>query len=174
MGSAGGGVCCWERPAADPSRLAGPFVLDWELALGGVVGAPCALGAFLFGVPAPSTAVVAQGSPVCKVVVGSGRLGKLVVGHLPQGGMQRGLSHRVCVCVCVRIWAVYVCGCLPGVGSLLQLQARASALLQQALLFWTWVSVGSACGPRDCQVRRQDRPLSHSPREEVRGGFRAW
>ena len=109
--------------------------------------------------------------------MGSGRLGrpvvgKPVVGHLPRVE-RRGACLTGCVYVCVRILVMYVCGCLPGVGSLLQLQARALAPLQQALLFWTWVSVGSACGPRDCQVRRQDRPLSHSPREEVRACFRA-
>lgn len=69
---------------AGPSRLIGPLVSDWELALCGMRGVPSELETSLFGVPAPSTAIVARGHSVCRIVVGSGRLDKPVVERLWQ------------------------------------------------------------------------------------------
>ena len=69
---------------AGPSRLIWPLVSDWELAVGGMRGVPSELEASLFGVAAPSTAIVARGHPMCRIVVGSGRLDKPVVERLWQ------------------------------------------------------------------------------------------
>lgn len=71
-------------PAAGPSRLIGPLVSDWELAVHGMRGVPSELGASLFGVPAPSIAIMARGHPMYRIVVGSGRLDKPVVERLWQ------------------------------------------------------------------------------------------
>lgn len=79
------GHCGWGRVlVAGSSRLIGPLVSDWELAVCGMRGVLSELGASLFGVPAPSTAIVAQGHPVCRIVVGSGCLDKPVVERLWQ------------------------------------------------------------------------------------------
>lgn len=55
-----------------------------ELAVRGMRGVPSELEASLFGVPAPSIAIMARGHPVCRIVVGSGRLDKPVVERLWQ------------------------------------------------------------------------------------------
>ena len=79
------GHCGWGRvPVAGPSRLIWPLVSDWELAVCGMRGVPSELEASLFGVAAASTAIVARGHPMCRVVVGSGRLDEPVVERLWQ------------------------------------------------------------------------------------------
>lgn len=100
--SADWGWAAWGGAAADWEGLRPAFLSNRELAVGAVMGIPFELGAFLFGVLAPWTAIVVRGSPTCRTV-GSGRLelvGEAMAGHFPSEWTAQGLVWQVCVCVC--------------------------------------------------------------------------
>lgn len=91
--------------------------------MGAIMGTPCEPGAFLCGVPAPWTASVAQGSPMCKIV-GSGKTGACgqgMAGHLPsvdsRGSCLAGVSvseSGSCVFVIVlSSWGWLLVSCRP-------------------------------------------------------------
>lgn len=104
-----------------------------ELALGAMMGSAFELlGAFLFGVLAPWTASVVQGSPTCRIV-DSGRLelmGEAMAGHFPSEWTAKGLVWQVCVGLCPNLGHVCLWSCcLPGLGFLSAAEPGPGALV---------------------------------------------